>query len=51
VEVNDRACEHYGYSREEFLNLEIFDLEIEPPLREQVRALYDNTPVGKDVEV
>jgi PAS domain S-box-containing protein len=51
VEVNDRACEHYGYSREEFLEMEIFDIEIEPPLREQVRSLYDSTLPGQEVEV
>ena len=51
VEVNDRACEHYGYSREEFLEMEIFDIEIEPPLREQVKSLYDSTLPGQEVEV
>ena len=51
TEVNDRACEHYGYSREEFLALEIFDLEIDPPLREHITSLYDSTPVGREIEV
>ncbi len=51
VDVNDRACQYYGYSREEFLEMEIFDIEIEPPLRERVRALYDSTPIGEEVEV
>ncbi|MBC8279202.1 MAG: PAS domain S-box protein [Chloroflexi bacterium] len=51
TEANDRACEFYGYSQEEFLELDIFDLEMEPPLRQDVRSLYDNTPVGQVVEV
>ena len=51
TEVNDRACEHYGYSREEFLALEIFDLEIDPPLRGHITSLYDSTPVGREIEV
>jgi PAS domain S-box-containing protein len=50
-EVNDRACEHYGYSSEEFLDLNIFDLEVEPPLKEQVRSMYDSTPIGQVLEV
>ncbi len=51
TEVNDRACEQYGYTREQLLGMNIFDLEIEPPLQQEVRALYDNTPVGQVVEV
>jgi PAS domain S-box-containing protein len=51
VEVNDRACEHYGYSRQEFLEMDIFDIEVELPLQQEVRTLYDSTPVGHVVEV
>jgi len=51
TEVNDRACYHYGYTREEFLAMEIFDVEVEPPLKDQVRSLYDSTPVGLVIEV
>ncbi len=50
TEVNDRACEHYGYSRQEFLTMTIFDIEIEPPLPEHLRSLYDDTPQGQVVE-
>lgn len=51
TEVNERACEHYGYSSQEFLAMDIFDLEVEPPLKDQVRAMYDNTQVGQVLEV
>ncbi len=51
TEVNDRACEHYGYTREEFLAITIFDIETDPPLIQEVRSLYDQTPVGHVVEV
>jgi len=51
TEVNGRACEHYGYSSEEFLTMEIFDLEVEPPLKQQIKEMYDNTPVGRVLEV
>ena len=37
VDVNKSALENYGYSREEFLQMQIFDIEVEAPLREQVR--------------
>jgi len=49
--VNNRACEFYGYSITEFMNMNIFDIEVSPPLKEQVRILYDNTPLGRVVEV
>ena len=51
VHVNYRACETYGYSREEFLQMEIFDIEVRSMLRDQVRTLYTETPVGEVVEV
>jgi len=51
TEVNQRACSFYGYTRDEFLNMSIFDIEVEPPLKEQVRELYDSTPVGEVIEV
>ena len=51
TEVNALACEHYGYSSEEFLTMAIFDLEVEPPLKQQVRDMYDNTPVGQVLEI
>jgi len=51
TEVSDRACENYGYSREEFLTMEIFDIEIEAPLRHEVRDLYRKMDVGKVIEV
>ena len=51
VDVNKRACENYGYSREEFLRMQIFDIEATASLQEVVRQLYDATPVGEVVEV
>ncbi|MCH9021253.1 MAG: PAS domain-containing protein [Planctomycetes bacterium] len=49
--VNKTACDFYGYSQDEFLQMDILDIEVEPSLREQVRKLYDMTPVGKMIEV
>jgi len=49
--VNERAIENYGYSREEFLQMQIFDIEVIAPLREEVRQLYNATPVGEVIEV
>ena len=51
TEVNDRACEQYGYSREEFLSISILDVEVEPATHREIRALYDKFPVGHLVEV
>jgi len=51
TDVNERAIENYGYSREEFLQMQIFDIEVIAPLREEVRKLYNATPIGEVIEV
>jgi PAS domain S-box-containing protein len=51
TEVNERACDNYGYSREEFLSMSILDVEVNPPTQEEVRALYDKFPIGHVLEV
>jgi PAS domain S-box-containing protein len=51
AEVNNRACEYYGYSREEFLSMSILDVEVDPPTQQEVRALYDQFPIGHVLEV
>jgi len=51
TKVNIRACKFYGYSKSEFMNMSIFDIEVSPPLKEQVRKLYDSTPIGDVLEV
>ena len=43
TKVNSRACEFYGYTKREFMNMNIFDIEERPLLKEEVRRLYDNT--------
>ena len=51
TEVSKRACEYYGYTRKEFLKMQIFDIEVNAPLVSSVRKLYDNTAVGEVIEV
>jgi PAS domain S-box-containing protein len=51
VEVNQRACDFYGYTKKEFLKMEIFDIEVKPMIKKEVRRLYDTTPVGKVIEL
>ena len=51
TEVNERACVNYGYSREEFLTMNIFDIEIDPPLPEYMSRAYREMDIGKVVEV
>ncbi|HHA18451.1 MAG TPA: PAS domain S-box protein [Methylophaga sp.] len=50
VEVNQRACNYYGYSRAEFKKMNIFDIEMKPALKEDVSQLYESTPVGELLE-
>ena len=45
--VNKSACSHYGYALDEFLRMEIFDIEVYPPLKEEIRKLYDLARVGE----
>ena len=47
VAVNDLACKEYGYTRKQFLALQIFDLEVTPQLEEEVKVFYDRTRIGK----
>lgn len=51
VDVNERACETYGYSREEFLQMQIFDIEVVAPLEEEIRRLYDASGIGEVIEI
>ena len=51
TEVSKRACDYYGYTRKEFLRMQIFDIEVNAPLVSSVRKLYDNTPIGEVLEV
>ncbi len=51
IEVSKRACDYYGYTRKEFLGMQIFDIEVNAPLVSSVRNLYKNTSVGEVIEV
>jgi len=51
VEVSKRACEVYGYSRKEFLKMQVFDIEVDAPLVSEIQKLYKNTPIRKVIEV
>ena len=49
--VNKSACGYYGYAPDEFLRMEIFDIEVYPPLKGEIRKLYDSARVGEVLEV
>ncbi len=51
VEVSKRSCEVYGYTRKEFLEMQIFDIEVDAPLVSEIQKLYRNTPIGEVIEV
>lgn len=46
IEVNKAACEHYGYTREEFLNLSVLDMR---PKEEVPRFLEDIKQMSPEV--
>jgi len=51
IEVSKSACDYYGYTRKEFLGMQIFDIEVNAPLVSSVRNLYSNTPAGEVIEI
>jgi len=46
LEVNDKAVEHYGYSREEFAAMTILDIRL-PEFRDKVKELVDTKKEGQ----
>lgn len=51
IEVSKRACNYYGYTRNEFLRMQIFDVEVNASLVSVIQNHYKNTPVGEVFEV
>ncbi len=51
VEVSKRSCDVYGYTRKEFLEMQIFDIEVDASLVGEVQKQYRNTPVREVIEV
>jgi len=51
VEVNKRACDYYGYTKREFLNMQIFDIEVDTNLVSEIRRYYNKTHVGDVFEI
>ncbi|MBL4657622.1 MAG: PAS domain S-box protein [Flavobacteriales bacterium] len=49
--VNDLACKEYGYTRKQFLALQVFDIEVVPQLEDEVATFYKTTPIGKVMTV
>lgn len=48
VAINDHARKEYGYTKKQFLALQIFDIQVKKQDQE-VQALHDNVPFGKVV--
>ena len=51
VAVSKRSCDVYGYTRKEFLEMQIFDIEVDASLVSEVQKQYRNTPVREVIEV
>lgn len=51
VDINQRACAFYGYTKEEFLELNLFDIEVHEPKSFFRDTIYDNLPIGEVLEV
>lgn len=51
VDINQRACAFYGYTKEEFLELNLFDIEMDPPKKLFRDAFYDDLPIGEVLEL
>jgi len=51
VDVNERACRFYGYSKEEFRELSVTDLQSSGTVSSYVKEKYEQLSVGQVVEV
>ncbi len=51
VAVSKRSCDVYGYTRKEFLKMQVFDIEIDASLVSEVQQQYRNTPIREVIEV
>jgi len=51
VAVSKRSCDVYGYTRKEFLKMQIFDIEVDAPLVGEVQKQYRNAPIREVIEV
>jgi PAS domain S-box-containing protein len=51
VDMNQRACAFYGYNKEEFLELNLFDIEMNPPKNLFRDTVYDSLPIGEVLEL
>ncbi|BDS13719.1 PAS domain S-box protein [Aureispira anguillae] len=51
VDVNQRACEFYGYTKTEFLELNLLDVEM-TPIEDLFNGIsYDQLPIGEVLEI
>jgi PAS domain S-box-containing protein len=51
VDINQRACAFYGYTKEEFLELNLLDIEMHPPKKFFRDSVYDDLPIGEVLEL
>ncbi|MBL4650072.1 MAG: PAS domain S-box protein [Aureispira sp.] len=51
VDINQRACAFYGYTKEEFLELNLFDIEMHPRKKLFRDTVYDSLPIGEVLEL
>jgi len=51
VDINQRACAFYGYTKEEFLELTLFDIEMHLPQNLLKDTVYNTLPIGEVLEL
>lgn len=51
VDINQRACAFYGYTKEEFLELTLFDIEMHLPQTLLKDTVYETLPIGEVLEL
>jgi PAS domain S-box-containing protein len=51
VDINQRACAFYGYTKEEFLELNLFDIEMNTLGNFFRDTVYDTLPIGEVLEI
>ena len=51
IAVNQQACDLYGYSKNEFYTMSIFDVDLDRKIKEKINLYLDNYRIGEVIDL
>ncbi|MBL4649174.1 MAG: PAS domain-containing protein [Aureispira sp.] len=51
IAVNQQACDLYGYSKNEFYTMSIFDIDLDRKIKEKINLYLDNYRIGEVIDL